>query len=151
MKCPFCGRDNDKVTDSRTGEDGIVIRRRRECLACGRRFTTYERVAEVDLRVVKRNNAREPFDTEKIRQGLRRACWKRPVTDEQIEGLISRIEQHVNQNFENEITSRQLGEIVLDHLLDVDQVAYLRFASVYRQFEDIRDFVDAVQPILRRN
>ena len=103
MKCPFCGLDNDKVIDSRTGEDGVVIRRRRHCYSCERRFTTYERVADLNVQVIKKNNITESFNTEKIRAGLQRACWKRPVTDEQIEALIASVEQQVYSEFDAEI------------------------------------------------
>ena len=150
MKCPFCGFDNDKVIDSRTGEDGIVIRRRRECATCERRFTTYERVAELNVQVIKKNNVREPFNTDKIRDGLLRACWKRPVSDEQIEALISAVEQHVYTEFDAEIESSELGNIVIEHLRELDEVAYVRFASVYRQFKDVHDFYNELQPMLNK-
>jgi transcriptional repressor NrdR len=153
MKCPFCRRDNDKVIDSRSGEAGFVIRRRRHCLNCDRRYTTYERIAEVDIKVVKRNGTRELFQTEKIRNGLKRACWKRPVSSEQLESLIAKVEQEVVTKFEqvNEIASVELGQIVMDHLFDLDQIAYVRFASVYRQFSDAHDFIAEVQQVLRRH
>ena len=153
MKCPFCGRDNDKVIDSRSGESGFVIRRRRHCLNCDRRYTTYERIAEVDIKVIKKNGTRELFQTDKIRNGLKRACWKRPVSEEQLESLIARVEQEVVTKFEhvNEIASADLGRIVMDQLFDLDQVAYVRFASVYRQFSDAHDFVSEVQQVLRRH
>lgn len=150
MKCPFCGRDNDKVIDSRGGEDGSAIRRRRMCLECDRRFTTYERVAEVDLKVIKRNRERHPFQADKIRQGLERACWKRPVSTDRISQLVAQIEQDVYSNYEAEIESEELGKLVMSYLMDLDEVAYIRFASVYRQFKDVNDFVDELQPILRR-
>ena len=151
MKCPFCKLDNDKVIDSRAGEDGSVIRRRRRCLECHRRFTTYERVAEVDIRVVKKNGERQPFQAEKLRSGLERACWKRPISAQEISEIVSRIEQEVFTNFENEIDSQALGRLAMDHLIELDEVAFIRFASVYRQFADAHDFVDEVQPILRRS
>ncbi len=150
MKCPFCGRDHDKVIDSRTGEEGIVIRRRRHCLSCNRRFTTFERVAELNVQVIKKNLLREPFNTAKIRDGLKRACWKRPVTDEQIEALISTVEQQVYTEYDAEISSSELGGIVIEHLKQLDEVAYVRFASVYRQFHDVYDFVDELKPMLKR-
>ncbi len=151
MKCPFCGLDNDKVIDSRAGEDGGVIRRRRLCLECQRRFTTYERVAEVDITVVKKSGERHPFQPEKLRSGLERACWKRPVSARQIAEIVSQIEQEVYSNYEAEIDSQELGRIVMDHLFKLDEVAYIRFASVYRQFTDAADFVHELQPILRRS
>lgn len=151
MKCPFCGLDNDKVIDSRGGEDGSTIRRRRRCLECQRRFTTYERVAEVDMKVVKKNGERHPFQAERIRQGLERACWKRPVSSSVIDDVVSQIEQEVYSNYDGEIDSQELGHIVMNHLIELDEVAYIRFASVYRQFKDVNDFVDELQPILRRS
>ncbi len=153
MKCPFCRRDNDKVIDSRSCEGGFVIRRRRTCLNCDRRYTTYERIVEVDIKVVKKNGSREPFQTDKIRNGLRRACWKRPVTSEQLESLIAKVEQEVVTKFEqvDEIASFELGRIVMDELFELDQVAYVRFASVYRQFSGAQDFVSEVQQVLRKH
>jgi len=150
MKCPFCQLDNDKVTDSRASEDGGAIRRRRECLACGRRFTTYERYEAIATKVVKKNNVREPFERDKIRRGLEKACWKRPISDEQIENLVGTIEREVYDQFETEIDSGDLGELVMRQLRHLDQVAFVRFASVYREFKDVRDFVDELQPMLQQ-
>ncbi len=149
MRCPFCGADNDRVIDSRAGQDGYLIRRRRQCNRCGRRYTTYERLEEMELKVVKKNGVREPFNLDKIRQGLRKACWKRPVSDEQIEALAAAVEAEIYANFEAEVPSRHIGELVMERLGDVDQVAFVRFASVYREFKDVRDFVDELQPMLR--
>ena len=151
MKCPYCHKDRDKVIDSRAGDEGFAIRRRRNCLACGKRFTTFERVAELDLRVVKKDGAREPFQPEKIRHGLERACWKRPIPAASVERAIAEIVQSVYQHGEPEIDSQTIGEEVMNQLIDLDDVAYIRFASVYRQFKDIREFVAEVQPILSRN
>ena len=151
MKCPYCRNDNDKVIDSRSGENGFVIRRRRMCVSCEKRFTTYERVAELDLRVIKKDGAREVFRPEKIRQGLERACWKRPIATDRLEEAIHEIVQEVYMLNESEIGTDQVGELVMEKLVDLDDVAYIRFASVYRQFKDIRDFVDEVRPILDRN
>ena len=137
--------------DSRASEDGYVIRRRRECLQCKRRYTTYERLEELGIKVVKKNNVREPFDREKIRSGLSKACWKRPVSDEQIEQIVSLVESDVYATGESEIDSHLLGEMVMARLAAVDQVAFVRFASVYRRFKDVRDFVDELQPILKKN
>lgn len=148
MRCPFCRLDNDRVIDSRASEDGFAIRRRRECLNCKRRYTTYERLEEMAIKVVKKNGEREPFSREKMRQGLARACWKRPVSDEQIDGVIARVETEVYANFDSEVESRHLGGLVIRYLGDLDQVAFVRFASVYREFEDVRDFVDELQPML---
>ena len=148
MKCPFCQIDNDKVVDSRSSEDGFVIRRRRQCNGCQRRYTTYERIAEVDIKVVKKNGVRQPFLTEKIRTGLQRACWKRPVSDEQIEAVVLQIQQDVYKNYEREIESEELGKIVIENLATLDEIAYVRFASVYRSFSDLRDFLDELQPMI---
>ena len=151
MKCPFCGGDNDRVSDSRACQDGIVIRRRRQCLTCTRRYTTYERFEEVAIKVVKKGDVRESFQREKLRRGLARACWKRPISDEDIEAIVAVIESQVYTTYENEVPSRCLGEMAMEQLADLDQVAYVRFASVYREFTDVRDFVDELQPILRQN
>lgn len=149
MKCPYCRSDNDKVIDSRGSDDGFAIRRRRECLGCNRRYTTYERLHEVNLKVVKKDNVRDNFDPEKIRDGLQKACWKRPVSADQIEDMVSRVEQQVYSKYDMEIDSRELGELVMTELMAVDQVAYVRFASVYREFKDVRDFVEELEPMLR--
>ena len=151
MKCPFCGFDNDKVIDSRGVEDGHSIRRRRKCAECDRRFTTYERVAEVDVKVVKKNGDRSPFRPDKLRIGLERACWERNISGRQIADLVTKIEQAVYSNYENEIQSEELGKIVMSELIHVDEVAYIRFASVYREFRDASDFVDELQPMLRKS
>ena len=150
MKCPYCGADNDRVIDSRSHNDGFSVRRRRECLSCTRRFTTYERVERAHIKVVKKDGVREPFDTEKIRLGLEKACWKRPVSNDQISGLIELIEREVHDRYEGEVPTEKIGEIIMQHLQQVDQVAYVRFASVYRQFEDVHDFVDELQPMLKQ-
>ncbi|MCL4143033.1 UNVERIFIED_CONTAM: hypothetical protein GTU68_039794 [Idotea baltica] len=151
MRCPFCKFDNDKVTDSRGGEDGYVIRRRRMCLSCNKRFTTFERVAELELRVAKKDGSREPFKPEKIRKGIERACWKRPIPTEDVERIILEIVQGIYLHEAPEIDSDSIGEMVMEKLIDLDDVAYIRFASVYRQFRDIHDFVEEVRPILDRN
>lgn len=148
MRCPYCRVDNDRVIDSRTGQDGFAIRRRRECVHCTRRFTTYERVEEPVLNVVKKDGVREPFDREKIRSGLQKALWKRPVGEEQIEAIVAAIENDAFTNFETEVDSSYLGNQLMQHLRELDQVAYVRFASVYREFKDVRDFVQELQPIL---
>lgn len=150
MRCPFCRVDNDRVIDSRASDDGFAIRRRRECLHCKRRYTTYERLEEMTIKLVKKDGAREPYERDKMRAGLAKACWKRPISDEQIDSLVSTIESHVYANYENEIPSRELGELVMQYLSELDQVAYVRFASVYREFKDARDFVDELQPMLNR-
>ena len=150
MKCPFCGVDNDKVIDSRSNNGGFSIRRRRECLSCVRRFTTYERVEQTNIKVIKKDGGREPFDADKIRSGLEKACWKRPVSDEQIRSLIEVVEREVHDKYDAEVPADSIGEIIMEHLRHVDQVAYVRFASVYRQFEDVHDFVDELEPMLRQ-
>jgi transcriptional repressor NrdR len=149
MRCPFCGVDNDRVIDSRAGQDGYIIRRRRQCNHCHRRYTTYERLEEMELKVVKKNGVREPFDLDKIRQGLRKACWKRPVSDEQIEAVAAAVEAELVANFDAEVDSRHIGQLVMERLAELDQVAFVRFASVYREFKDVRDFVDELEPMLR--
>ncbi len=148
MNCPFCQVDNDRVIDSRASEDGCAIRRRRQCQACRRRFTTYERVERATIKVVKKDGARVPFDRNKIKQGLEKACWKRPIPVAKLEAIVSEIENHVETNFDSEVESRHLGELVMQHLRKLDQVAYVRFASVYRQFQDAHDFVDELTPML---
>jgi transcriptional repressor NrdR len=150
MLCPFCRLSETKVIDSRTSEEH-VIRRRRECLdlKCGRRFTTYERIEQTPLKVVKKDGSRVPFDREKIRSGLEKACFKRPVSGEQIERIISEVEADIYQNFDREVPSRDIGERVFNMLRDVDQVAFVRFASVYREFKDVNDFVEELEPMLR--
>jgi len=150
MKCPYCGIDNDRVIDSRSNNDGFSIRRRRECVGCQRRFTTYERVEQTNIKVIKKEGGREPFDPEKIRAGLEKACWKRPVSDEQIRELIEAVEREVHDRFDSEVPADRIGELIMDHLKLVDQVAYVRFASVYRRFEDVHDFVDELQPMLQQ-
>lgn len=149
MKCPFCSADNDKVIDSRASEDGVATRRRRQCNACKRRYTTYERVERTTVRVVKKDGTRVPFDRIRLKQGLEKACWKRPISDADIESVIAEVENYIEANCESEVESRYLGEIVMDQLRDLDQVAYVRFASVYREFKDARDFVDELRPMLR--
>lgn len=148
MKCPFCQTDNDRVIDSRGSEDGFAIRRRRECLNCKRRYSTYERLEEMSLKVIKKNGRREPFSRDKMRQGLSRACWKRPISDEKIDGVIAQVETEVYANFDTEVDSDHLGGLVMRFLGELDQVAFVRFASVYREFKDVRDFVDELQPML---
>ena len=148
MKCPYCQSDNDRVIDSRASEDGFAIRRRRECLGCKQRYTTYERVEASPLKIIKKDGAREPYDRVKIKQGLEKACWKRPVSDAQLEKVLAAVENDLEAQGEAEVESRFVGELVMQHLRDLDQVAYVRFASVYRQFKDINDFVDELKPML---
>ncbi len=148
MRCPFCHTDNDRVIDSRASQDSYAIRRRRECLNCNRRYTTYERLEEPVLKVIKKDGTREPFDRAKIRSGLEKACWKRPVSAAQIEELLTLVENNVNANFDSEVDTVYLGELVMRQLRHLDQVAFVRFASVYRKFKDVRDFVDELEPML---
>ncbi len=151
MKCPFCQTDNDKVVDSRSSDDGFSIRRRRMCVGCDKRYTTYERIAEIDMRVVKKDESREMFSTEKIRKGIQRACWKRPIETDRVEKVIAEIVEEIYDMGETEMDSEKIGELVMEKLVDLDDVAYIRFASVYRQFKDVHDFVAEVRPILDRN
>jgi transcriptional repressor NrdR len=148
MRCPFCRTDDDRVIDSRAGDDGASIRRRRECLGCRRRFTTYERIERHLLVVIKKDGVREPFDRDKIKRGLAKACWKRPVTEDDIERVVSALESRLYGEYDAEVPSPVLGERLMELLKDLDQVAYVRFASVYREFKDVRDFVDELEPIL---
>ncbi len=148
MKCPVCQEDNDRVIDSRASQDGFAIRRRRECAHCGHRYTTYERIESSIVKLVKKDGARQPFDRTKIKRGLELACWKRPVSDAQLESIVSDVQDELESRSELEIESREVGELVMQHLRALDQVAYVRFASVYRQFEDVHDFVHELKPML---
>ncbi len=148
MMCPFCRHDETKVIDSRASQQ-FAIRRRRECLSCERRFTTYEKIEESPVKVIKKDGTRVPFDREKIRVGLEKACYKRPVSEQQIEDIICQVETEVYHDFEREVPSRQIGERVFRCLQNVDQVAFVRFASVYREFKDVNDFVEELEPMLR--
>jgi transcriptional repressor NrdR len=151
MKCPFCKADNSRVVDSRASADGFAIRRRRECLACGRRYTTYERIEESPIRVVKKDGSREPFDRRKILMGLMKACEKRPVSMDTLEDIVARIEHLVTDQFEREVPSKFIGRRVMRELRKADQVAYVRFASVYRDFKDVTEFMDEIQPMLGKS
>jgi transcriptional repressor NrdR len=148
MKCPFCQEDNDRVIDSRASQDGFATRRRRECLNCSQRYTTYERIEGAAIKIVKKDGTREPFDRLKIKHGLEKACWKRPVSEVQLDAVVTAVENQLEGRFELEIPSREVGELVMQQLRDLDQVAYVRFASVYRQFEDVHDFVHELKPML---
>ncbi len=145
MRCPYCGHLEDKVVDSREAGDGQATRRRRECLGCSRRFTTYERIEEILPSVVKKDGRREPFDRKKILEGLTRACQKRPVSAAQIEALIAAVERQVQELGEKEVPSRVVGEAVMTRLRELDPVAFVRFASVYRAFEDVGDFMSELE------
>jgi len=148
MMCPFCRDGETKVIDSRASEQ-FVIRRRRECLSCERRFSTQEKIEESRLKVIKKDGTRIPFAREKIRSGLEKACYKRPVSEDQIEAIICGVEADIYEEFEREVPSRYIGEKVIEVLREIDQVAYVRFASVYREFKDVNDFVEEVEPMLR--
>lgn len=149
MKCPFCGHAEDKVIDSRTGGAGDVIRRRRECEACSRRFTTYERVEDVLPTVVKRGGGREPFDRQKLVRGARIACIKRPVSVERIEAIADAIEHEIQESERREVSSSELGERMMVHLRGIDEVAYVRFASVYRSFRDVDEFLSELGKLVK--
>ena len=150
MKCPFCRNDKDRVVDSRSAEDASVIRRRRECLECGKRYTTYERVEDIPLRVVKKDGSRVPFDRTKILIGLHKACEKRPIPAETLDGIVLEIENEINERGEKEISSKAIGELVMKKLRALDQVAYVRFASVYREFKDPGQFLEELRPLLEK-
>ena len=151
MKCPFCDEPDTKVIDSRPTEEGKAIRRRRECPKCGKRFTTYEKVEEVLFMVVKRDGRRESFDRNKILNGIVRACEKRPVTLAQMEAIVDDVERGLNNMMEKEVSTQFIGEVVMDRLKDLDEVAYVRFASVYRQFKDVSTFVAEIEKLLGTN
>ena len=148
MKCPFCGYTDSKVIDSRPAEDGNTIRRRRECLDCQKRFTTYEIIERMPLIVIKRDGSRQPFDRVKIINGLVRACEKRPVSMSQIEKVSDEVEQELRGRLESEVQSERIGEMVMARLKNLDEVAYVRFASVYRSFKDIETFMEELSKIL---
>ena len=151
MKCPYCGYAESKVIDSRPAEEGSTIRRRRECLACRKRFTTYEIMERLPLVVVKRDGSRQSFDRVKVINGLVRACEKRPVALSQLEDIADEIEAELQGALEREISTAEIGEMVMDRLKDLDEVAYVRFASVYRQFKDINTFLDELNKLLKES
>ncbi|MEE1154872.1 MAG: transcriptional regulator NrdR [Acutalibacteraceae bacterium] len=148
MKCPFCSYEESKVIDSRSADDGERIRRRRECLSCGKRFTTHEIVETVPIMVIKRDKTRESFSRQKLYNGLMRACEKRPVSVETIESIVTDIEKTLQNSLDREVTSQMIGEYAMEHLKNIDEVAYVRFASVYRQFKDINTFMDELNKLL---
>ena len=149
LKCPECGYLDSKVLDSRPSEEGNTIRRRRECDKCHHRFTTYEKIEEYPIMVVKKNNVRQPFSREKVMNGLLRACEKRPISVEQIEEVVNQVEQELKNTLKKEVTSSDIGELVMKYLKELDEIAYVRFASVYRQFKDISVFVKEVNELLK--
>jgi len=149
LKCPECGYLDSKVLDSRPSEEGNTIRRRRECDKCHHRFTTYEKIEEYPIMVIKKNNVRQPFSREKVMNGLLRACEKRPISVEQIEEVVNQVEQELKNTLKKEVTSSDIGELVMKYLKELDEIAYVRFASVYRQFKDISVFVKEVNELLK--
>ena len=148
MKCPFCGYQEDKVVDSRATQEESAIRRRRECLQCGKRFTTYEYIEEVALMVIKKDGRREAFDRKKILSGVMKACEKRPISVEKMEDVVVQVERALQKKAEREILASKIGELVMDKLKRMDEVAYVRFASVYRQFKDIEQFMSEIKGVL---
>jgi transcriptional repressor NrdR len=151
MKCPYCGEDDTRVIDSRPSDDNNSIRRRRICDSCGKRFTTYEKVETIPLIVIKKDNNREPYDRAKIEAGVLRACHKRPVSAEQITKLVDSVEADIFAMEKREISSRQIGELVMNRMKDLEPVAYVRFASVYREFKDINTFMDELKDVISRD
>lgn len=148
MKCPYCENTDTKVIDSRHTEDGHAIRRRRECEKCSKRFTTYEKIEEVVLMVIKKDGSRETFDRNKVMSGIVKACEKRPVTVKSMENIVNEIEKKLNNMMEKEVNSTFIGELIMERLKELDQVAYVRFASVYRQFTDINTFISEIENLL---
>ncbi|MBR6404527.1 MAG: transcriptional repressor NrdR [Eubacterium sp.] len=149
MKCPYCSDDNTRVIDSRPADDNTAIRRRRQCDVCGKRFTTYEKVEAIPLMVIKKDRTREPYDREKLMQGIIRSCHKRPVSMDRIENCINEIESEIYNMETREIDSVTIGSIVMDKIKDLDGVAYVRFASVYREFKDVNTFMDELKKLLK--
>ncbi len=150
MMCPYCRHGETGVIDSRASQQ-FVIRRRRKCLSCDRRFTTYEKIEETPLKVIKKDGSRITFDREKIKRGLEKACYKRPISDADLEAIVSDIEASLYENFDREVPSREIGEKVMESLRRIDKVAFVRFASVYREFQDVNDFQEELAPLLREN
>lgn len=151
MICPFCGHDDDRVIDSRSSEGGQAIRRRRQCKACGRRFTTYERVEETSrLMVIKRDGARQPFDREKIVRGLQQACGKRPIPESEKRRLIEEVEEGLYRDFDKEVESAEIGRRIAARLRDLDEIAYIRFASEYEKFTSVSDIMDTIEQLSQR-
>lgn len=150
MLCPYCRQGETKVIDSRASQE-FAIRRRRECMSCERRFTTYEKIEESPVKVIKKDGSRVPFDRERIRSGLEKACYKRPISETQIEQVICEVESQISEDMVREVPSRMIGEAVFNALREIDQVAFVRFASVYREFKDVRDFVDELEPMLKNH
>jgi transcriptional repressor NrdR len=148
MRCPFCGHVEDKVVDSREAKDGDAIRRRRECLECGRRFTSYERIDEIPYMVVKKDGRRETFDRNKIMSGLMRACEKRPISTPQLENIVDEVEKEVQDSLDRELNTNEIGKVIMRRLKNLDKVAYVRFASVYLEFEDVSAFMTELKALV---
>ncbi len=148
MLCPYCNENDDRVVNSRTSVNGSAVKRRRECLNCGRRYTTYERIEDTAIRIVKKDGSRENFSRSKLLEGLNRACHKRPVSADVLEETAEEVEQQLTRHYENEVPSNVVGEMVMERLKELDHVAFIRFASVYREFKDIRDFLEQADIIL---
>lgn len=149
MDCPYCGNEDHRVVDSRSSEEGKAVRRRRECVKCKRRFTTYEYVEESRLMVVKKDGRREPFTRVKILNGVMTACEKRPITTDRIEKLVNEVERHIQRKFEKDVPAKEIGESIMSKLHKLDEVAYVRFASVYRQFKDVSQFMKEIKHLLK--
>lgn len=151
MRCPRCFCQNDKVVDSRAAKEGAAVRRRRECLQCGHRFTTHEEIIQAELKVIKRDKSREDLDPEKIRSGIEKACWKRDISPEDIDALVSRVCTSLEADFEREVTSAEIGERVIRELSGLDKVAYIRFASIYRDFQGVNEFISEARNIGKKD
>ena len=149
MRCPKCGCTDDKVIDSRAARDGSTVRRRRECISCGHRFSTLESVVPEDMKVIKRNGERKDYDRDRLRRGIANACWKRPVPDEDIDRIADTVTNSILHDFDKEVPSSEIGERVMAELLKVDEVAFVRFASVYRQFTAVKDFIHEIKGMKR--
>jgi transcriptional repressor NrdR len=149
MKCPFCDHEESKVIDSRESKKGLSIRRRRECLSCQRRFTTYEKIEEIPYMVIKKDGSRQPFDSQKLLRGLLKACEKRPISVGKVEEIVEEIESRLHERAEKEIKSSEIGKFVMDRLKELDKVAYVRFASVYREFRDVMEFKQELEDLLK--
>ena len=151
MKCPFCGETNNKVIDSRLSRDGNVIRRRRECIECSRRFTTYEHIEEIPVMIIKKDGRREVFSREKVRSGIQKACQKRDISINVIEDFLDELDRDLRESGEKEVPSQKIGEKIMTKLHETDDVAYVRFASVYREFKDVNDFVSELKSLLSKH
>jgi len=150
VRCPFCGMSQDRVVDSRESREGETVRRRRECLACGRRFTTYEKVEAISYKVVKNDGTRQDFDREKLMRGLEKAVQKRRVTPQQLSSIVDEVEALLSEREDREMSTREIGAYVMERLKELDQVAYVRFASVYRRFEDVGEFMEELKTLLKK-